>query len=96
MKARRWWHMPIFLATQEVDRDQKDHGSKPSLASSPRDTILEKKLGLVEWLKVKFRPQYRQKKIDIISIFQRGKEAQSLSNVFNIIQLVKSGTRKDT
>jgi hypothetical protein len=35
-------------------REQKDHGSKPTLASSSRDPIskiLSTKKGLVEWLK---------------------------------------------
>jgi hypothetical protein len=38
-------------------RDQEDGGSKPTQANSSRDPILEKpfhkKIGLVEWLKVK-------------------------------------------
>jgi hypothetical protein len=49
--------MPVILAPQEAEIDQKDHGSKPApWANSLQDPISKKpftKIGLVEWLKVK-------------------------------------------
>jgi hypothetical protein len=40
-EARCWWLTLVILATQEA-RDQRDHSSKPVLANSSRDPILNK------------------------------------------------------
>jgi hypothetical protein len=53
-------HVPVahtYNPSYSGSRDQEDQGSKPTQANSLRDTCLKKpftkKVGLVEWLKVK-------------------------------------------